>query len=103
MSIRKRVLPSGAIRWVCDYSDAHGVRRGPQFPLQREAVAYETKVRGELRDGLHVPDSASITVAEAGEIWLAECGRKQRERGTVRNYRLHLERHIKPLLAPEAV
>ncbi len=97
-SIRKRTLPSGATRWQLDYKDAQGARRHKDFEFQWQAKAHETTVRGEIRDGLHVPDSTSITVAEAGEIWLQQVKLKQREAGTIRNYRLHLDRHIKPLI-----
>ena len=39
---------------------------------------------------MHVPRSGSITVAEAGENWVARAKRASRERGTVEQYRGHL-------------
>ena len=70
MSIRKRTLPSGQTRWQLDYRDQKGKRRSRQFKTQKEAKDYETTVRSEIRAGTHVADSASVTVAKAGELWL---------------------------------
>jgi hypothetical protein len=74
MSIRKRTLPSGGVRWQVDYRDRNGTRRHRQFATKAAAVAAETTIRAELAGGVHVADAASITVAEAGALWL--------ERGT---------------------
>lgn len=98
MSVRKRTLPSGATRWQVDYSDAQGKRRARQFRTQREAIAYETKARGEIAAGTHVADAASITIKKAGEIWLQRCRLDELESGTLRNYTEHLRLHILPFI-----
>jgi len=98
MSIRKRPLPSGATRWLFDYVDAQGKRRAKQFQTKAEAVAYETSVRGQLAAGTHVADSASITVSQAADVWLAACEANGLEEATVRQYRNHVKHHIVPLL-----
>ena len=94
MSIRKRTLPSGAIRWQLDYVDQTGKRRSRQFKTQKEAKDYETTTRSEIRAGTHVADSASITVEQAGELWLDRCRLEALEAGTIRNYKQHLDLHI---------
>ena len=58
------------------------------------ADAYETKVRGEIVAGTHVPNSASITVAQAGELWLQRCRLDGLERSTCRQYSEHLRLHL---------
>lgn len=98
MSIRKRTLPSGQNRWLLDYKDQGGKRRAKQFPTKRAAEAYETQVRGEIVAGTHVAPSASITVAEAGNIWLQRCALEELEASTIRQYRQHLNLHIAPAL-----
>jgi integrase len=98
MSVRKRTLPSGEVRWMLDYRDAGGKRRGKMFATKGAALAYETKARGELAAGTHVADSASITVAEAADIWLAACDAKGLEESTTRAYRNHVKQHIRPFL-----
>lgn len=99
MSVRKRVLPrSGEVRWQVDYRDQQGKRRAKQFSTKSAAISYETKTRGELLAGTHVADSASITVAEAADIWLAACESKGLEESTTRAYRNHVKQHIKPFL-----
>lgn len=98
MSVRKRKLPSGEIRWQVDYRDQDGTRRHKQFTTKAEATRYETTVRGELLTGTHVADSASITVKEAGDLWLARAEREGLEASTVRQYRQHLNHHVVPLI-----
>ena len=97
-SVRKRLLPSGEVRWQVDYKDGQGKRRSKQFRTKREADAYDTKVRGELATGVHVAASVSITVAQAGDLWLRRCERERLEASTMRQYRQHLNLHINPLL-----
>ena len=97
-SVRKRTLPSGQTRWQVDYRDRAGTRRHKQFRTKSEAVTYETKVRSEIVAGTHVADSASMTVHEAGELWLARAEREGLEYGTFRQYRQHLQLHIDPLI-----
>ena len=97
-SVRKRILRSGEIRWQVDYKDQQGKRRSRQFKTKQQAVTYETQVRSEIAAGTHVAASASITLAEAGEIWLQRCALEQLEASTIRQYRQHLHLHILPLL-----
>lgn len=47
---------------------------------------------------MHTPDSTSITVLEAGELWLTKSANKGLEPSTVRQRRQHLDLHIKPML-----
>jgi integrase len=56
-----------------------------------------------VREGTHVPDSATVTVTEAGKLWIkvAERGDDEREpleRATVVQYKQHLSLHIEPFL-----
>ena len=98
-SVRKRVLPSGDVRWQVDYKDHSGKRRHKQFERKREAEAYETRVRSELAAGIHVADAASATIAQAGELWIERAEEiEQLETSTVKQYRQHLKHHIIPLL-----
>ena len=97
-SVRKRVLPSGEVRWQVDYKDGQGKRRSKQFRTKREADACDTKVRGELAAGVHVADFAAVTVQEAGDFWLQRATREGLEASTVRQYRQHLKHHILPEL-----
>lgn len=97
-SVRKRTLPSGEIRWQLDYRDQDGKRRHRQFKTKREAEAFETKARAEVATGIHTPDSVSVTVKEAAELWLQRCEQKRRERSTVDQYRGHVDGHIVPMI-----
>ena len=102
MSVRKRTWRnadgSQGEAWVAAYTDHEGKRRIRSFEKKREADAYHASVGSELRSGVHVPDSQSITVAEAGRLWLEGCEAASLERSTLDNYRQHLKRHIIPLI-----
>ena len=102
MSVRKRTWRnrdgSQGEAWVVAYTDHAGKRRIRSFEKKREADAYHASVATDLRSGVHVPDSQSVTVAEAGRLWLEGCEAASLERSTLDYYRQHLERHIIPLV-----
>src|SRR5205823_150238 len=87
--------------WQADYRDGSGTRRARQFDKKRSADEFLVQARHEVSHGLHTPDSTSITISEAGELWLARCRANQRERTTLKQYTEHLTRHIAPLLGGE--
>ena len=64
------------------------------FKLKRQADAWEKKTGVAVREGTHVADSASITVREAGELWIKTCEAERLERTTIEQYRQHLRLHI---------
>jgi integrase len=98
MSVRKRTLPSGEVRWLLDYKDLSGKRRAKQFKTKGEAVAFETKTRAEVAAGTHTADSATITVAKAGQDWLQRCRTEGLEDSTLGQYGEHVRLHIDPLI-----
>ena len=84
--------------WVADYVDQSGTRRLKTFPAKKAADAFLVTARHEVRSGLHTPDSVSITVAKAAELWLSHAESEGLERSTIAQYRAHVIHHIKPLL-----
>lgn len=102
MSVRKRSWKSKDGKpkeaWIVDYFDQAGARHIKTFRLKKEADAYAASTSVEIREGTHTADSASVTVAEAGEKWLETARRNGLEASTVDAYRQHLELHIKPFL-----
>jgi integrase len=100
MSIRKR-KDDRKLPWLVDYRDGSGKRRFKSFATKAEAVDWETSMRGEVRAGTHTADSASITVREAGELWLSECDASGLEWSTLDQYRTHVDRHIVPFIGAE--
>jgi integrase len=98
MSVRKRTLPSGEIRWQVDYRDQQGVRRARQFKTQTAAKDFETVARGEIRSGVHVADTASTTIKEAATLWLEQCTLEGLEPATLKQYAEHVSLHIAPLI-----
>jgi integrase len=98
MSIRKRPLLDGRTVWQVDYRDGNGRRRHRQFPTRREADAFLVRARADVAAGTHTPESVSITVNAAADLWLARCEDNGLERTTLLAYRQHVVLHIAPLI-----
>ncbi len=98
MSVRQRTwtTPTGDTRsaWVADYFDQAGKRRHKTFRLKKDALTFVQKASVEVRAGVHVADSASITVAAAGENWLGSGAAAGLEVTTMDQRRQHLKLHI---------
>jgi integrase len=101
MSVRKRTwkTKSGEGRevWVVDYSDKDG-RHIETFNRKKDADARHAKIAVDIQAGTHTAKSTSITVSEAGQLWLASREAAGIERTTLTNYREHLNRHITPFI-----
>ena len=73
MAIRKRAWkkPNGETgeAWVVDYK-ANGKRHIKTFKTKKEATAFRDATGVEVRQGRHVAEATSITVAEAAAVWI---------------------------------
>src|SRR5687768_3375357 len=98
MSVRKRewTTSKGTIKsaWLVDYVDGQGKRRAKTFDRKKEADAFHATATVEVRDGVHVHHRDSITVFEAGELWLKSGAEAELERTTLDQRRQHLKHHI---------
>jgi len=103
-SVRKRIWDSKGVRkeaWVVSYTDQLGKRRLKTFERKKEADAYRNKVAIEIQRGEHVPDSQTVTLSRALDLWLENCearvlARDRMRPRTVRNFRSWTENHIRP-------
>jgi integrase len=82
--------------WIADYFDQAGKRHIKTFKTKREATAWLVPTQNEVKQGIHTPESASITVAEAAKLWLEKSDLEKLERSTLRQYRNHVDLHIVP-------
>ncbi len=102
MSVRKRTwtTPKGEEKsaWVVDYTDQQGKRRLKTFAKKKEADQFAATASVEVREGVHVADSASVTVEKAGALWVASGESAGLERSTVNQRKSHLEHHIVPMI-----
>lgn len=102
MSIRERkwTTAKGVEKsaWVVDYFDQNGKRHQKSFPLKKDAKRFESSTHVEVMDRVHVADRDTITIAEAGKLWLASCEEAGHERTTLSQYRQHLDLHISPFI-----
>lgn len=104
MSVRKRTWTTKGVErsaWVVNYVDGQGVRRLKTFKLKKDADEFAKRSGVEVMDGVHVADSASVTVVEAGKLWLQARARAGREQTTIDQYRQHLHLHIVPFIGNE--
>jgi hypothetical protein len=84
--------------WIVDYATKKGGRHIKTFAKKKEADEFAATARVEVRHGTHTPSSKSITVAEAGKLWLASTEKNKLERTTIDGYAQHLNLHIEPFL-----
>ncbi len=102
MSVRKRewTTPKGEKKsaWVVDYHDAAGKRRLKTFAKKKEADQFAATATVEVKEGVHVADSASIGIEEAGKLWIANAKAIALERATIMDYERHLRMHINPFI-----
>ncbi|KTR05019.1 integrase [Aureimonas ureilytica] len=107
MSVRKRewTTPAGETKtaWVVDYMDGTGKRRLKTFRLKKQADAFAATATVEVRQGVHVADSASTTIAAAGNLWLASVDAAGLERTTYASYEGHLRLHIRPFIGASKI
>ncbi|HEX3338049.1 MAG TPA: site-specific integrase [Pseudolabrys sp.] len=103
--VRKRTWTNKAgeqSAWIAQYSspgpDGKPKRHIETFKTKKEAAAWLARTVVEVQQGLHTPASSSITIAEAGEQWIAQAEMDGLEASTIRQYRQHLDHHIKPFL-----
>jgi integrase len=102
VSIRKRVWQSGGSEksaWVADYSDQEGKRHQKAFATKRQANGWLAETKHEIGRGIHTPSSGSISITEAGQLWLEQAEVDGLERSTLAQYAQHLKFHISPYLA----
>jgi hypothetical protein len=82
-SIRKRTWKSGGkdkAAWVADYFDQHGKRHQVAFETKKQAADELARIQVDVQRGIHTPESASITVAEAVQLWLDKGALEKLER-----------------------
>jgi integrase len=105
MSIRTRkwTTRKGEAReaYIVDYYDKAGKRHIETYEKLKDAKARENEIGVDIKDGVHVPRSTSITVAEAGTAWIEHCKVKRRngkplEPTTIAQYEQHVRLHITP-------
>jgi len=102
VSVRKRIWATrkGETKeaWIVDYADQNGKRHLKTFDKKKQADAFATTPKVQVRHGIHTADSESVTVTAAGRLWLAAAEKSQLERTTIDQYRQHLDLHIAPYL-----
>ncbi len=77
--------PSRGLRkkaWVVDYVDGAGTRRLKTFDRKKDADTFHATAAVEVREGTHAADGASVTVQEAGTLWIETANAPRLERTT---------------------
>lgn len=99
-AIRKRtwVTRKGQTKsaWMADYYDQNGERHRKAFPTKKAAEDWLTDTSAEIKSGVHIPDSRSITVKEAAGLWLKRRRLERVEPGSLRTYDQYVRLYIVP-------
>lgn len=102
MSVRKRKWTTAKGQekeaWVIDYTDGKGKRRLKTFDRKKDADTFAAASSVQIKEGTHVAESDSTTVAKAGALWIVGGENAGLERSTLDQYRQHLELHIVPFI-----
>jgi integrase len=102
LSVRKRkwITRKGESKqaWIVDYVDQDGDRHIETFERKKDAEAFHATVKVDVSKGEHIAASKSETIAQATQHWLNSVEARGRERGTLRQYRQHVDLHIVPRL-----
>lgn len=103
MSVVKRSwqTSSGKISsaFAVRYRDADGKQRLKTFERERDAKAWERRVKDELDKGIHRPDSTSLTLRQLRPLLLERCEAEGLEPEAVEKYESHLRLHVEPAVA----
>ena len=102
MSVRKRTwITSKAEQreaWIVDYVDQQQQRHIETFDRKKDADARHAEVKVDVKAGVHVAPSKSITVKEAGASWVKVAEAHGLERSTIKQYKEHVDQHIVPFI-----
>ena len=104
MSVRKRSWITKGVEkaaWVVDYVDGTGKRRLKTFAKKKDADAFSATASVEVREGTHIAERDTVTVAAAGKLWIATSEAAGLERVTVETYRARFKLHIEPFIGNE--
>jgi integrase len=96
-SVRRRVQGK-KVTFLVDYFDQQGKRHNKTFAREKDAKEWRDRTVVEIKDGVHTPPADSITVVEAGELWLTQGKTEGLEYGTLKAYEQHLRLHITPFI-----
>jgi hypothetical protein len=78
--------------------DTKGTRRLKFFAKKKDADAFAATAKVEVREGVHVADRETVTVARAGELWITSGVAAELERSTIHQRKRHLKFHIVPFI-----
>jgi integrase len=84
--------------WIADFFDAQGTRRQKTFRLKKDADAWLVQARHQVAAGTFTPESTSVTIKEAIDLWLQRAGAEGLEHGTQVQYAQHAA-HLLKLIA----
>ena len=68
------------------------------FRFKRDADSFIVDAKVEIRDGVHIARSKSVTVVQAGGEWIKTTEANGLERASVMDYRRILRMHIEPFI-----
>ena len=83
--------------WVVDYRDQDGKRHQVACAYKKKRQPITTRWRSACGRATHTPESRSLTVAEAGELWLRDADATE-----LNAHRRRLPVHLKSYIVPSS-
>jgi len=68
--------------WVVRYADQNKKWWLKRFEKKKHADTCRLRVEGEVKQGIHTPESQSVTVSQAAQLWLDTRELNRREQST---------------------
>lgn len=109
-TVRKRKWTHKGVEreaWVVSYTDQGGVRRLKTFEKKRDADAYRDEVSGEIRQGVHMAATESVSYAKAVDEFDRDLNRRVRigdiTKGGAAGYAYKLRHWVAPHLGARKV
>lgn len=111
-TVRKRKWTHNGVEkeaWVVTYTDQGGKRRqGGTFEKKKDADRERLRIETEIEKGVHIASSQTVTMLEAGRLWVDDCWKRHRaigvpQRSTIVTYEAMLRVHIIPAFGAKLV
>jgi integrase len=92
--------PNEKWTWAVRYQQ-NGKQHIKSFKTHKATKDWEAEVEHEKKQGVHTPESGTVSVKEAGDLWFQKCEQRGLKRGTLYAYGRFLNNQIYPLMGGE--
>lgn len=95
--VSKRTLKSGT-KWEARWTDPSSQRRTKLFERKKDADAFLDQIKRQMADGIYVSDNDTLSVREAGDVYVQAAITRGTRPETYREYQRQILQHINPVI-----